>query len=280
MQFAIVFPCDDLETDLPDPAFASECDAAVRAGFECGLIDYRAITEERFAIPKFDTWSDVSALPMYRGWMLKPRQYESMAARFASTRPPLWTNPSAYAEAHHLPLAYRHFGAASMRSLWTSSRSAEEAWALYQAFSLSGAIIKDYVKSASHLWKTACFLPPELNRASFDRIVDSFLEERAHLFEGGIVLREYVPLDGTEHRLFYILKSQLLSTPSDIPHSFLRTCDEIAARFSNEFITIDVARRVDGEWIVVEVGDGQVSGLKGTDPDLFYSRLAGKLLTD
>jgi hypothetical protein len=38
---------------------------------------------------------------------------------------------------------------------------------------------------------------------------------------------------------------------------------------------MDVARRRDGGWMIVEVGDGQVSGLpKESDADGFYEALA------
>jgi ATP-grasp domain, R2K clade family 3 len=37
---------------------------------------------------------------------------------------------------------------------------------------------------------------------------------------------------------------------------------------------MDLARRGDGEWMIVELGDGQVSGLpREADADRFYSAL-------
>jgi hypothetical protein len=37
---------------------------------------------------------------------------------------------------------------------------------------------------------------------------------------------------------------------------------------------MDVARRRDGEWIIVELGDGQVAGLPDSaDPRAFYAAL-------
>jgi hypothetical protein len=43
---------------------------------------------------------------------------------------------------------------------------------------------------------------------------------------------------------------------------------------------MDVARRTDGRWIVVELGDGQVAGLPDdADPGRFYGALLSRLPT-
>ena len=52
---------------------------------------------------------------------------------------------------------------------------------------------------------------------------------------------------------------------------------EIAAAVRSRFFTMDVARRVDGDWMIVELGDGQVSGLPNEqDARVFYQFLAGR----
>jgi len=49
----------------------------------------------------------------------------------------------------------------------------------------------------------------------------------------------------------------------------------LAGRVRSRFFTMDVARRaVDGEWLVVELGDGQVAGLPDdVDVGAFYRAL-------
>ena len=44
----------------------------------------------------------------------------------------------------------------------------------------------------------------------------------------------------------------------------------IAKRIRSNFVTIDVARKEDGSLIIMELGDGQVSGLQQIDPTDFY----------
>ena len=53
-------------------------------------------------------------------------------------------------------------------------------------------------------------------------------------------------------------------------------------KLKSKFYTIDVAELKTGEWVVIETGDGQVSGLRGSDKErnrervkLFYQNLLG-----
>lgn len=114
-----------------------------------------------------------------------------------------------------------------------------------------------------------------------------------------IVAREYVPLkrlgcwDGKscpvsmEFRLFFYGSRMLssgfywpvddagLSSPPDasiIPSSLL---SEAAERVSPNipFFTLDVAQKEDGNWVVIEISDGQRAGLSENDPEMMYSNL-------
>jgi hypothetical protein len=44
---------------------------------------------------------------------------------------------------------------------------------------------------------------------------------------------------------------------------------------------MDIARTVDGRWIIIELGDGQVAGLPDNcDIEDFYARLAERMISD
>lgn len=46
------------------------------------------------------------------------------------------------------------------------------------------------------------------------------------------------------------------------------------------FISVDIARQQDGSWLIVEVGDGGVSGLPSSiEPETFYRALYDKMKT-
>lgn len=45
------------------------------------------------------------------------------------------------------------------------------------------------------------------------------------------------------------------------------------ARVHSPFVSLELARLEDGNWEIVEVGDGQVSGLRDMDPIAFFRAL-------
>lgn len=62
-------------------------------------------------------------------------------------------------------------------------------------------------------------------------------------------------------------------SPSCIPQNFLQT---VIDKIGNQccFYTVDVAQTQDGSWIVIELNDGQMSGLSENDPEILYRELA------
>ena len=52
------------------------------------------------------------------------------------------------------------------------------------------------------------------------------------------------------------------------------TSTEVAKTIESNFFTMDIAKKENGEWIIMELGDGQVSGLPdNADTDIFYCNL-------
>lgn len=114
-----------------------------------------------------------------------------------------------------------------------------------------------------------------------------------------IYIREYIPLvkfmDGingmpvTKEYRFFVVYGQILCgafywqnyindigfTPNynEVPSKLL---NEVIRRVGNKsnFYTIDVAETISGEWIVIELNDGQQSGLSCNDPDKLYANLS------
>lgn len=124
------------------------------------------------------------------------------------------------------------------------------------------------------------------------RVVTNFIRLQGDQLLGGIVLRKYEPLKfigyhpesgiplSEEYRVF-VLQNQIINInnywQTDIKKSFTEKeydwIREIAENISSNFITIDLARKKDGSLIIMEMGDGQVSGLQELSADQFYQSI-------
>ena len=160
-------------------------------------------------------------------------------------------------------------------------------------------IIKDYVKSEKHYWDTACFVKNSSDTGKLKETINNFIELRGDSFEEGIVIREYVELNNLakhsksgmplseEYRLFFC-NQKLLHTYSyweDADYSFpkpnMGKFEEIAKKVESHFFVMDIAKLRNGELTIIELGDGQVSGLPETeDTNIFYEKLMGSTLSE
>jgi hypothetical protein len=122
--------------------------------------------------------------------------------------------------------------------------------------------------------------------------VGRFLELQGDL-AGGLVFREFVefepvgvhPRSGMplteEYRAFWLDGVPVFWAPywAEGDYRASRPTIEdfagVAPAVRSRFFTMDLARRRDGGWMIVEVGDGQVSGLpRESDADRFYEALS------
>jgi hypothetical protein len=112
--------------------------------------------------------------------------------------------------------------------------------------------------------------------------------------QGGLVFRELLELEhvgqhprsgmplAREWRVFWLDREPVLVAPywpevrGDPPP--VETFSAAAARVQSRFFTMDLARRATGDWVIVELGDGQVAGLPdGTDASGFFRAIAARL---
>jgi hypothetical protein len=96
----------------------------------------------------------------------------------------------------------------------------------------------------------------------------------------GIHPRSGMPLT-EEYRVFWLDGKPVFWAPywaeGDYPISPppIERFAGVAAAVRSRFFTMDLARRRDGDWMIVELGDGQVSGLpRESDAACFYETLA------
>jgi hypothetical protein len=214
--------------------------------------------------------------------MLTAEEYgrldEAVAARGGS----LVTTPDEYEAAHYLPAWFEAVAALSPATRWIEGTDLDEAWEAAQALGPPPYVIKDHVKSAKEHWHEACFVPAGADRTTFASVCTALVDLRADRFERGLVIRRYVPLapahgsggEPDEHRLFFWRGNLVACAPYhdvavDVPVP--RRFRGMGGIVDSPFFTVDVARTIEDDWVVLEVGDGGVSTLPPTmDPRTLY----------
>jgi len=277
---------------VPEPRYEPEVDAARDLNFVCHLmgfedfIDGREERALRFVPP------GNGATLLYRGWMFKESEYRRLQASLLERGYVLFTNPEAHAEAHYFPNCYRKIADLTPRAVWTEEKELATAWRLAQSLGDGPWIVKDHVKSAKQRWESACFIPRAANRKTFEEICRNLIAYQGERFERGLVFKQFVPLARLgesaygyplceEYRLFFFKRRLLAAAPYDRQgdnEGEFSQFEEVAGRFLNEFMTIDVAKTDNGKWLVLEVGDGGVSLLPPRlSPTAFYQALRDRI---
>ncbi|MEV6281207.1 ATP-grasp domain-containing protein [Kribbella sp. NPDC051770] len=264
----LLVPADPLNPRRDDPHFAAQAHAARELGIVVVRVDHDALVrgEAELRVPAAED-------AVYRGWMLSSAQYESFEAGLAECGVQLRTSADEYRTAHELPGWYEGLRTVTPESVWTTGGDLTELLKATRALGGGAGVLRDYVKSMKHYWTEACFLPDLTDEAAVERIGARFLELRDDAFTGGFVVRRYEEFSGAEARTWWVggrcvLTTPHPDTPDELPTGLdLIEVEPLVAELALPFVTVDLVRRADGAWRVVELGDGQVSDWPaGRDP--------------
>lgn len=161
----------------------------------------------------------------------------------------------------------------------------------------SAFVVKGKTNSRKHRWNKLMFAE---NKEAAIKL--SFtLNDDMMIGEQGIIFRKYIPLKLIETGLnglpfvnefrFFYYKEKMLSNGfywnnmTQYPEKanltqegidFANKVASIAAKHCNFFV-LDIAEKEEGDWILVEINDGQCSGLSDNNPDILYKNLAEAL---
>ncbi len=268
---------DPLRPGRCDPYVAPEAAAAREAGATVALLDHDALLAGRVAEAVRRVPHGLGTV-WYRGWMIPAAAYAGLGRALAERGATLATGPAAYRTAHELPGWYGVFANATPASAWIACepfRAPAAAVLAKTAAALPAGpgIVKDFVKSRKHEWDQACYVPDLADTAAVHRVVSRFVELQEESLTGGVVLRAFEDIDRAagEARVWWLDGEPLLTTahpdtPGRRPRPALEEIRPLVGALGCRFVTTDLARRADGVWRVIEVGDGQVSDLPAGIP--------------
>lgn len=293
--------CDNPFENKPsvDTDYEDEYVAAKQNGFTTQLFSYESLTKDNDA--EFATrrikHSDTLQKIIYRGWMLKPNQYAFLHNALLTKNYKLINSPTEYQNCHYLPDSYRFINGHTPKTIWLKVENQEvnydEVFNAIEKLGNSPLIVKDFVKSQKHYWDTACFIPSATDKDKVKSVISKFVELQNTDLNEGLVIREFVELNDLtthsksgmplkqEYRLFF-LNGHLLGCYdyweegeySVSEHPSLDTFKDIAKNIESHFFSMDIAKTKNGEWIIIELGDGQVAGLPDKVDRLEFYNLA------
>lgn len=284
MRMLLLVPSDALRPRRPDQHFAAEAAAAREAGVDVALVDHDALTEPGGADRAVARVPAGAGEAVYRGWMLRSGQYAAFAGALAQRDVVLRTAPGQYRQAHEFPGWYPALAPATPLSAWTAGDSRDDFRRACGELAAGPGVLRDYVKSMKHHWGEAAFIPELTDAGAAWAVASRFRELRDDDFTGGFVVRRFEEFTSAEVRTWWVAGTCALVTahpdssdvlpPGDLD---LAPFTPLIASLGLPFVTVDLARRTDGVWRIIELGDGQVSDRPAsTDPgSLITAVLAG-----
>ncbi|MDT0264795.1 ATP-grasp domain-containing protein [Streptomyces sp. DSM 44915] len=265
----VLFCRDPLNPRRVDAHFAPEAEAVRELGGTVALLDHDALLagDARDAVARVPR--DLGPV-WYRGWMIPEQRYAELATALAARGTPLRVSADEYRCAHELPYWYPEFEAVTAASRWLAAEpgevpTAEELARLASTLPAGPGVVKDWVKSRKHEWDTAAYVPDLADTPGLRRVVARMMELQDEFLAGGVALRAWEHYTGPEVRVWWLAGEPVLHTPHPdaadpaVPTPPLDQLRDPVARLGCPFITTDVARRADGTWRLIEVGDAQVS---------------------
>lgn len=292
---SIIMPSSFFNLSNIDEDMQDEYDAIFRvkdSNVTVILFEYNAWFNEHRLILHWKG-AKASSYGVYRGWMMQPSLYKDFYNELLQNGIRLITSPDVYSLMHLFPNAYKYISADTPKILTYPCHSHIELSDIRKHF--SRFIVKDFVKSVKGTEFPDVFDVNEITQVEFDSWIKVFYNYRCELLTGGICIKEYVDLRKyhcnnaeftNEFRVFYLFgtilaigensnqlsKEQCIHSKPPLP---------LILRYKNlesPFYTIDFAELSTGDWIIIEVGDGGVSGIPvAYSKDIFYKKLIERL---
>jgi len=171
-----------------------------------------------------------------------------------------------------------------------------ETWFTWHNLPSGSFVVKGRTNSRKFQWNRQMFCE---SKADVSRVVSTLLDDSL-VRDQGLCVRQYAPLKRfdtginglpitNEWRVFCYRSKVLIGdyywsnyadtqpyTWDELPDAALKLLEAVVQIVSKrtEFYVVDIAETERGDWIVIELNDGQMSGLSMIDPDSFYKEIS------
>lgn len=288
MTIAFLFCSNYFDKSKPDEDYKTEYECAIKSGKKVFLFNLEDFLErQKIYLPT----TIIPITLIYRGWMLTCDQYHMLYNSLKNIGYCMINSPLQYRQCHHLPYWYETLKGNTPKSVWTKKApTKDEIIELLKYFNETPLIVKDYVKSRKHEWDKACFVPNAKDTTKAMDVINNFILGQGDGLVGGIVLREFLSLKiigNHEKSNMPIAKEVRVFCFKNKPFAYIEywsgsetynisEYENLIKKtncLNSNFYTVDLAQKTNGQWVIIEVGDAQVSGLQDYNPILFYDNL-------
>lgn len=284
----ILFPSGYFDPVKVDEDLQMEYEAVLSTGlFDVGIFGYDKWFNEGKLVLRTETGSGAKIsetkqekTAVYRGWMMKPEQYEKFYQLLLERNVRLITEPDSYRLMHIFPNVYDLVKEDTAKMRTYPLRTQINVHELKKEF--KRFMIKDYVKSVKGT-RFPRYFDKDVSQEDFDRWMEVFYQYRGGLLTGGICVKEYLDLKvygeaTNEYRVFYLNHETAAVSRNSLQADYVPAPpQELIEKYRNldsPFYTVDYGELADGSWKVLEAGDGSVSGLsEGQDAEHFFRAL-------
>lgn len=265
MKITILYPCSYFDIKKPDEDYEYEYHEAVHFP-EFQMIFYHYDDFVSGEGLKFYPRFFEEGIGIYRGWMLQPERYRELYEALLLRGLRLINSPKEYEACHEFPGAYPYIRkyTPGIRVFQKDEpidwKSVKEAFGRF--------MMKDYVKSVKGT-DFPVFFDSSWSDEELEGWREKFIQMRGSLFVKGFVLKEFVDLKKNygvtnEYRVFFLDGKPVSISPNSNQKVDNRVPEELVQQLPvlpSHFYTVDFAELENGTWVVIETGDGQVSGL-------------------
>lgn len=273
----IIFPSSYLGINKVDEDLQAEYEAVMSTGlFQVILFGY----DKWFNQGKLQL-SEIIEKPIgavYRGWMMKPEQYKDFYEQLKENNIELFTSPEEYTMMHIFPNIYELVKDDTVKMRVYPLHKELPCAELCKEF--GRFLIKDYVKSVKGT-DFPRFYDNTITQTELNEWMETFYKYRGSLLTGGICVKEFVDLrkygnKTNEFRVFYINNEVATESRNSGQMNMTKNPPkELLEKYKNLpscYYTVDYAEREDGSWVIIEAGDGSVSGLSDNQDYEAYFR--------